>query len=68
MHGFDISTIKVFELFFTVVPNGLVRNPDPYPLHAHTKRVQSTGEHFPITIWRLSSHENIGTMDSESIN
>ena len=38
MHGSGFSsTKKVPESFLTVVPNGLVRHPDPHPLQVHTE-------------------------------
>ena len=60
--------LKGIKPFFTVVPNGLVNNPDPHTLQDHAERVQFKGMHFLISIRRLSLHEDISTMDSKSIN
>ena len=68
MHGFGLSTKKVSEPFFIVVPNGLVKNSNPHLLQDHMKRVQFEKVHFLISIRRLLSHEDISTMDSESVN
>ena len=35
-----VASYKVPKSFLTVVPDGLVRYPDPYPLQANTKRVR----------------------------
>ena len=41
MHGFGfISAKKVPESFLIVIPNGLVRHPDPHPLQVHTEMVR----------------------------
>ena len=68
MHGFGILAKKVFELFFTIAPNGLVKNLDPHPLQDHTKMVRFGGVHFLISILKLLPHEDISTMDFESVN
>ena len=68
MHGFELSDKRVSELFFTVIPNGLVKNLDPHQLQDHMERVRSGGEHFHIPVRRFSPHEDIGTMDSKNVN
>ena len=68
MNDFELLAKKVSEPFLTVIPNGLVKNPNPHLLQNHTKRVRFGGVHFLISIQRLFSHENISTMNSESVN
>ena len=68
MHGFGLSAKRLSEPFFTVSPNGLVKNLDPHQLQNHMEKVRFGGVHFLISIRRLLPHEDISTIDFESVN
>ena len=67
MASASLRARKALESFLTVVPNGLVRHPDPYPLQVHMERVRFECEHFPMSMRRFLPHEDIGTMNSRGI-
>ena len=54
------------ESLLTVVPNRLVRHPNPDLLQV-TKRVRFEWEHFLITVRRLLPHEVINTLNSGNV-
>ena len=61
-----VINYKVPKSLLSVVPIGLVKHPDPYPLQS-TERVRFKWEHFLKTVRRLLPHEVISTMNSESV-
>ena len=68
MHGSGfISAKKVLESFLTVIPNGLVRHPDPHPLQASYGKGSIQVRTLPYIYAKVLPLEDIGIMNSGGI-